>query len=146
MRIAKVIVLAISAPKNKIYRLHDQVNENMFPKGRFDELLKGGYIQLTEENQDPIVPVDGTEAVVSTKEQDEIIQGEVEATFVKSVMDGLESELAVNEGEDEKKEPAIGDTTRVEIMELLDKEGIEFGKNESKEELYKKYRSRKKRN
>lgn len=50
MRKFKVIALSVSGRGKKIYSSGDEVDENGFPEGIADELVKGNYIrEITDE-------------------------------------------------------------------------------------------------
>lgn len=49
MRKAKVLVTDLSGENNKIWHHGDVVNEDCFPAGRFDQLIKGEFIKELEE-------------------------------------------------------------------------------------------------
>jgi hypothetical protein len=163
VRKAKVVVLAVSGRNNKVHRLHDEVNENQFVAGRFDELVKGGYIKvigvdekqvknLPEEQEVEIIkkPVDDTPEGVKQAEaaKNETINPDVDDKHKQVTLDdvskGIMSGIAPKD-EKPNQPPANGatenkgdvdDVTRKEIMGDLDKLKVVYDKNASKLELY----------
>lgn len=138
MRYAKVKVISISGRNNKIHKLGDVVNEGMFVKGRFDELLKGGYIRLIGDNKKPVSYPDRSGVEVKVAPVDETPQGILEAKARKLEI-GPKPEDTARPAAPSKED--LDDTTRKEIMAALNKAGVKFSKNATKEELYEKWRA-----
>lgn len=136
MRIAKVKALAISAPKKKIYKVGQEVNENMFPQGRFDELLKGGYITLTGETSEPAVPLSSETTTVTLSDDANVAQPSPDSA--ENVEPGKKVELPVDDKLDTIEDP--DDVTVKEIKVELTKLNVEYPKNATKAELYELYR------
>lgn len=113
MRKAKVIVISISGKGKAIHKCGSVVTEDQFLSGRFQELLVGGYIQLIEDEKKIAIPV-----IETTPVKKEEVKEVVEPTVVS-------------------KSEGIEDTTRKEIMASLNKAGVKYNINDSKDELYK---------
>lgn len=110
----------------------------MFHAGRFDELVKGGYVKLIKEDSVVATPPDANEVEINVKPVEHVQQGVKE-----------KQEREASTPEDAKVDPPvitlnIDDTTRREMMDELDKRGVKYSKNASKEELYAKFRESKK--
>jgi hypothetical protein len=153
VRKAKVVVLAVSGRNNKVHRLHDEVNENQFVAGRFDELVKGGYIKVigVDEKQVKNLPEE-QEVEIIKKPVDDTPEGVKQAEAAKNEtinpdVDDKHKQVTLDAPKDEKpnQPPANGatenkgdvdDVTRKEIMGDLDKLKVVYDKNASKLELY----------
>lgn len=106
----KVIALSVGGLGNKVYRFGDEVTEGNFPKDRFAEILKGGFLE-------PIGGVKASEKVTETKTN----EFKLDNVFTKT----------------EKK--ASEDITASEIKTYLDEKGVEYNKRASKGDLYSLY-------
>ncbi len=139
MRYGRVNTLAISGLKNKIHQFGDKVNEDQFYAGHFDALVKSGALELLvyEEDQVPARPMVGPPVVIPKPVEDKpegLKQKEKTQAIVtakKERKEKLESS-SVDES---------NDSTRDEIMAELDKLKVKYSKNESKNELYAKWRA-----
>ncbi len=141
MRVAKVIVIQITGRKNKLYELGETVNENQFVLGRFDELLKGGYIELIEETPEPVTSEVAEEVEVIAKPVDDKPEGVKQAEEREANEEKLEGDAS----EEDAPEPEnLDDTTRKQIMKELDEAGVKYNKNMSKAELYELWREKNK--
>lgn len=47
----RVIALSVGGIGNKVFRYGDRVSEANFPKERFQEILKGGFLEAIEEEK-----------------------------------------------------------------------------------------------
>jgi hypothetical protein len=166
MRTATVVVISVSGHR-KIYKSGDTVNEEMFPAGRFDELVKGEYIKVISDDHEPVNAPDGEVeitrmAVDDTQEgtkqgenfekhnrrKPRIIEAEDHAaprkTEVTRESEAEKEETVgtpdVDKGDQAGTEKEITDTTVIEIRAALDKAGVKYNKNLSKEELYRIFR------
>lgn len=139
MRKARVKVIAISLPKNRVLKCGAEVTENNLPAGRFDELLKGGYIELTGENEEAATPLDHEEVVITTTPEEIKEQGIIESEARKAAEEVNAPPVETNT---EEITESMDDTTRKEIMAELDYEGIKYNKNMTKAELYELWESK----
>jgi hypothetical protein len=150
MRTAKVVVISISGFNKKTFKSGDTVNENQFPTGRFDELLKGKYIELTGSDDKPVNEIDAPVVEIIAKEEPVLDEEEVkqkqDTAFRKRF--GRERKTVVAEDyiperktEVRKEEQGTEeDTTVIELRAKLEEAGVKYNKDQSKEELYKLYR------
>lgn len=141
MRTGKVITLSIGGLRNKIHNFGDVVNEEQFVAGRFSELVENGAIELTSEDDKPANFPAHDEVVITIKETEE-----EEPQGIKEAKERNKEELK-NEPTDPviiEEKIDLDDTTRQEIMSKLDEAKVKYNKNESKHELYERWRKSKK--
>lgn len=168
MRYGKVAAVLITGFRNVIFNQGDEVNENQFPVGTFDELVKNKSITITREDEVTARPPlkDEVEFHYADEGKEEIPQGikermesmkqELDAaqvTYDKEATFEELSELIEKQKESPQqpeKTPAqkeaehFDDTTRKEIMAELDALKVTYPKNASKQELYTLWRQNKK--
>lgn len=166
MRYAKVITLSISGLRNRIFNCGDEVNEEQFPAGRFDELLANGGIQFfrhdgeeaniqpgdVQVNRVPVVDVPQgiKEGMATIKDQLRKLKVEFDNDSTLDELNVILAKHLEKKDEEPVKTPeqesqeAFDDTTRKEIMAELDKMGVKYNKNATKNELYDLFRANKK--
>lgn len=107
---------------NKTYRLNEEVTENQFASGVFDDLVKAGKIEITGSVEGVAKYRGGTSQVLDKNTEDEIPE-----TLTPEVTG------------DKDKDPSLDldDTTRAQLMADLDYEGIKYSKDATKKELFK---------
>jgi len=163
MRYAKVKFVVITGIGNRVFNQGDEVNENNFPVGTFDQLLKQKSIELVKEDEVPAKPPIKDEVEFNYAEEEDVPEG------IKQRMESIKLELqsaqisypngatleelsellkASKEKQIEEvvtaKTDDIDDTTRKEIMLELDGLKVSYPKNASKQELYALWRLHKK--
>jgi hypothetical protein len=141
MRSGKVCVISISGLRNRIHQSGEIVNENQFPAGRFDELLKEGFLEFYQEDNQVANPPDAKEIEIIRKPIDETPKGikEKEEKTAQQIDKNIASDAVI-----QTKAEQSEDTTRKDIIADLEKAGVKYGKNMSKAELYELWRASKK--
>ena len=123
MRIAKVIALAVSGTKNRVFESGATVNENNFHQGVFDQYIESGHIALEGDNSEKANPEVGEVERVKKPKKEVVVEAIEEAKEEVPVEDGEEDESG-------------DDATKKEIMEQLDELGVAYKKTMTKKELY----------
>jgi hypothetical protein len=153
MRWARVKTLLVVGAGGRSFQSQDLVNENQFPAGHFDKLLKDDALMFDHHDAENANPAEG-EVEFHETEREEKPQGMIEAEEKKAHQEKLEKtgkenqaarlqENDLTEDTDTIQEPTVSnieDTTRDEIKADLDKAGVKYSKNSSKAELYELWR------
>lgn len=164
MKKYKVISLSVGGNNNKIYRTHDVVNEKNFPEGVAEKLVAAGHLKEIDEEQPkqsqsepPPPPTDenksGESAGSGKTETEETAAGTDAGKTDENVSRETASEATAENPESEKKQeeaaksteevpkqtPGIDSIDIADIKKTLKERGVPFNKNDSKEELYRKY-------
>lgn len=160
MKEYKVIALSVGS-RNRIHRDGDIVKETTFRPGEADELVKNGFLELIEEDDDEFtdkkegsendnLPPSDKKDGEDDDQDDETEIGDkkppvddVTPPTADEITDKKEGDLNTGNPEsDEKKEGEESDDvqniSKNQLKKQLKEAGIEFSNSDSKEELYRK--------